>query len=213
MLLCSDSSFRKELFFGFGFLFGEEDDFVDEVGDPGLGEAEALGVLTDSDDGLHDTGVGVVVFVEDVVDGLLGHGVEHLLHEAWEAEFELHQVACEHHEFLCEALELEEVGLCVLYLLAAFAEAGVDLFEEIVVHAVHLFEHVFAAAAFAYAEFVVDSGHFEGGLEDAEVGEGSEACDAEVGCHGGLEVDADEGHEVFHAANASFFFSKNFIPK
>jgi hypothetical protein len=28
-----------------------------------------------------------------------------------------------------------------------------------------------------------------------------------------LEVDADEGHEVFHAADTSFFFSKNFIPK
>ena len=201
--------------FGFGFFFGEEDDFVDEVGDPLLGEAEALGVLADSDDGLHDGGIAVVVFVEDVVDGLFRHGVEHLLHEARESELELHQVACEHHQFLCKALELKQVGLCVLNLFAAFAEAGVDFLEEVVVHAVHLFEHVLTAAALANTEFIIDCGDLEGGFEDSEVRECCEAGDAEVGCHRGLEVDADEGHEVLHAAYARFFFflSKNFIPK
>jgi hypothetical protein len=28
-----------------------------------------------------------------------------------------------------------------------------------------------------------------------------------------LEVDADEGHEVFHAADTGLFFFENFIPK
>ena len=50
----------------------------------------------------------------------------------------------------------------------------------------------------------------EAGALAEEGGEGSEAGDAEVGCHGGLEVDADEGHEVFHAANArrGLFFAE-----
>jgi two-component system KDP operon response regulator KdpE len=46
---------------------------------------------TDKIDAL-DAGVVEVIFVEDIVDGFLSHGVERLLHETWQTEFELHQV-------------------------------------------------------------------------------------------------------------------------
>ncbi len=128
---------HSSLLFLSRFLLGEHDDTIDEVCNPLLGEAETTVVFTDGDNGLEHVGLLEVVLVEDVTDGLLGHRVEGLLHKSRQTELELHQIAREHHDVLCKALELQEIGLCVLYLLATTVEALVDLLEEGIVHLIH----------------------------------------------------------------------------
>ena len=111
-------------------LLSEHHHAIDEVCHPLLGETKATVVLTDGDNGLEHVRLLEVVLVKDVVDGLLSHRVESLLHKARQTELELHQVARQHHDVLREALELQEIGLCVLYLLTTTMKALVDLLEK-----------------------------------------------------------------------------------
>ena len=78
----------------------------------------------------------------------------------------------------------------------------IDFLEEAFIDAVDFHEHLAAAVFLAQTELVVDCRHVERLLEHAQVGQGGEIAYSEVGGHHGLVVDADEHHEIFHAAHA-----------
>ena len=99
-------------------FLGKHDDAIDKVGDPLLGEAKTTVVFTHRNNGLEHICLFKVVLVKDIVDGLLCHRIERLLHEPRQTEFELHEIAREHHDILCETLELQKISLCILHFLA-----------------------------------------------------------------------------------------------
>ena len=185
---------------GFGFFFGQHNDLEDEVGDPFFAESQSFVILPNGDNGFENAGVGEVVLRENVCHGFLGHVVDGFFEERGQAEFEFHEVTHEHHDVLREVLELYEIDLHVLQLMTIAANALVDFFKEAVVGFIQFFEHFAAVCFFAHAQFVVLCGHSEGGFKHAQIGQHGQIGDAELCSQGGLEVDSDEGHIVFHAA-------------
>ena len=106
---------------GLWFLLGKHHYLEDKVGNPLLRETKTAVILAYSYHAFKNGWISKVVFIKDVVHGFFGHCVDGLLHETWQTELEIHQVACKHHNLLSKALELQEVCLGILNLLAAFA--------------------------------------------------------------------------------------------
>mgnify|MGYP007065804076 FL=1 len=161
-------------------LLGKHQHLEGKIGDPLLAEAQLLVELTKLHDGLHNTGVVEVIFVEDIVDGFLSHGVERLLHETWQTEFELHQVAQKHHEILGEGLELDEINIDILQLVTLLANALVNLLEEIVIGIIDTLHHLLDMRLLAQAQLVVLGRNAECSLEGTKVGQHCQIGDAQL---------------------------------
>lgn len=183
------------------FLFGKHENLVDEVSNPLARETKMLVVIADGKHCFDHTWIAVVVFVEHVVHHLFGHGVEGLLKERGQAEFELHQVAGKHHDVLGETLELNKVGLYVLYFPTVLAYALVYFLEKGFVCSVDLLHHFAATALLANPKFVVECRHMKCGLEGAQIRQHGKIGNTDGRCHGCLEIYSNEGHIVFHTAD------------
>ena len=116
------------LFVGWTWFFLSQHHHLEsEVCNPLLTELEVAVELSERYHGLQGTGIREVVLIEDIVHGLSSHLIQGVLHEARQTELELHQVADEHHEILAEGLELLEINIHILQLLAVLADAGINL--------------------------------------------------------------------------------------
>mgnify|MGYP004427337963 CR=1 FL=1 len=90
-------------------------------------------------------------------------------------------------------------------------DASVNFFEEEVLDAVNFHQHFAAFVLFAQAQLVVDGLYVECLLEHSEVGQCREVADAKVSRHDSLIINANEHHEIFHAAHAPTCFVGLFL--
>ena len=155
------------LFIGWTWLLLCQHQYLEgEIGNPLLAELQTGVEVAQANHGLQYAGIREIVLVEDVVHGLCSELIEGLLHEAWQTELELHQVAHEHHQILGEVLELDEIGIDILELLAVLADAGINLLEKVIVGIIEVLHHLLDLSLFTDAQTVVDGRNMEAGLED-----------------------------------------------
>ena len=136
-------------------FLGEHHHLIEETGNPVLGEAEAFVELSDREHGLYHIGLRIVIFRKDVVHGLFGHRADGALENARHTEFELHQVAREHHQVVGKGLELNKISLHILHLTTVLADALVDFRKEHIVSLIDILEHLLALNLLAHAQFDV----------------------------------------------------------
>ena len=91
-------------------------------------------------------------------------------------------------------------------LAALLADAAIDFGKEVVADAVDVLHELTAMFLLGSAELVVEGSDVVGLLEDAQVWQCAQIVDAQLGGHHSLVIDADEEHEVFHAAHFCFLF-------
>ena len=127
-----------------------------------------------------------IVLRKDLVNLLCRHLPQGSTEETGQAHLPLHEVAHQHHQVLTEALELYEITLCVLYLVAMLADAAVDLGKEIVADAVNTLYELAAMLLLGNAKFVVNRRYPVCLLEDAQVGQSTKIVDANLRSHHSL---------------------------
>ena len=149
------SSFLLGLFVWPWLFLGQHHHLEYKVGYPFLAKTQPFIVLPDGSDRLQHARIREVVLVENVVDGALCHRVNGLLEERGKAQFKLHKIAHEHHEVLCEVLELYQIHLNILQLMAIFPDAGIYFLKEVVVCFIQFFQHFAAMRLLSKAQLIV----------------------------------------------------------
>ena len=160
--------------------------------------------MPDGSNGFQHTCIRKVVLVENVVDGALRHGVNGLLEERGQTQLKLHEIAHEHHEVLCEVLELYQVHLHILQLVAVFPDAGIYFLKETLVGFIQFFQHLAAMRLFTKAQLVVLRWYAQGCFVRSQIGKHGQIGYTQVGCDGCLEVNSHQSHVVFHATRLRF---------
>ena len=117
-------------------FLGKDDNVVNEFCHPLRCVSEHLRVFANIHDAFSDVSVFPAFARHDVVDCFFGEPLEGALEESGLAELPFDRVTHRHHEFLCKSLELVEVCLHVLQILAAALDAIVDFCKEAVGDAV-----------------------------------------------------------------------------
>ena len=142
------------------------------------------------------------------MNGLLGSSTDSTLKETGKTKLELHQVAGKHHHILHKSLELKQICLHILYLATATTDALINLFEEVVVHLIELLQHFLTTGLLTDAQFATLGRNTQGSFKHTQVGQCIQIGDTQICSHHCLKIDANQGHEIFHAPNFLFCISR-----